>query len=178
MDLPSIRPAVKSLVAALTGLVALWENEPRTATPPTAPQALALLTLRPTGSLGWDESRASYDANQPQGEEFEDTLCGVRRATLTVKVESLSETDTETPAVFLERLRDRLARRSSREALNAVGCAYVGDAGVIDLTTPKHGRYYPTAALDILLAVRVSEADPARYGYIDSVDISGPVDPA
>ena len=172
MNWTDIRPALKTLIESLSGLVTVWEDEPRPFTPPDA-QAICLLQTIGIGGQGRDECRTIQDLTQPKGQEMSDEWRGNRRFRLTVKVESLIQTDAGFAYEYLERVRDKLPRESTRRSLHAVNCAVEQIEQTQDLTGALDDRNRSIAALDIMMAARNVVLDDERYPYIESADIIG-----
>jgi hypothetical protein len=173
MNLDTIKPALITLFGTLSELTTVWEDEPR----PYSLGALTLLSYTAISSLGHDEVHRKQDLDQPQGQELADQHRGIRLATLTIKVESMIQTDTGSAYWYLERIRERLPFRGTLEALRAVNCALVRAGTTVDLTAALDDRQRSIAALDVTLSVRTDVDDPTRYGYIATVGKQDPSDP-
>lgn len=167
MNLSAIQPVLKAQVAAWTGIPAHWEDEPR----PFGGPGIALLSIPAIVGLGRDEAIQSQDLGQDLGQELQSEYRGVRLVTLTIKVEALDWTAGKTAQAYLEAARTRAFWASSRDALAAVNVAPVRAMSPVDLSEARDGHRVNVASLDLVLAVRTSEVDPARYGYVATVDL-------
>lgn len=182
MNQTIVRPALLALVKQLSGLDCVWRDQPQHYVPPkgygeAVARVKCMLSLGPSSGKGRDELRTAYDADQPNGQEMQDTSVGVRLFTLKIVVESFDQNDGLTAEQHLERIRDRMRWRSSTDALDDVNVAFVTTGEIQDLTTTRDNRKVSIAALDIRLSGMSVDTDPARYGYIETVDINGPVEP-
>lgn len=164
----AIRPVIKTLIATISGLQTEWADQPRQYTDPTIRAQLLLSTLSPIGS-GWDQVVIEQDLGQAQGSELVDRIDRIINFTLSIRCESLEQSDGKTATHYLERVRTRLNFRSSWETLNASNIAVFGDNTLQDLGASLDGRMASIAVLDLKCRVGGSENDPVRYGYLASV---------
>ena len=165
MSLADICPALVTLAAALTGLDAVWENQPRPEINDTT-RGIVLLSFGQTTSVGRDEVRSAYDSGT---DDYGDTAVGQRMLPWRIKVESLEQDDNLTAWAYLEQLRLRLRWQSSIDALNAVNVSLATTGQVQDLQVPVDQRVASIAALDVMLNASFSEADPTRYPYVAEI---------
>jgi hypothetical protein len=149
----------------------VWADQPQPYIDPSI-RAILRLSIKSVVSVGEDELDQEYDAAQPLNEELADNVIGYRNFTLSIRAESFEQEDGLTASQYVERVRDRMARRGAYAALNAVDCAFWDVASTTDLPTQSDSRAASVTVLDLNMRGRVSEIDPARYGYIDSVEIS------
>lgn len=168
MNWAQIRPVIKALVGDLTGLHTTWEDEPR-----GFGDTFATLAISAVVGQGWDENRIEQDLTKATGQELRDVWIGNRNLTLTVKVESLIQTDTGNAYQYLETFRDKLWFRGSAARLRAVNVAIVDIMQTIDLPAVRDDRTRSIAALDVMLTARNLTVDPERYPYIGSWDVNG-----
>lgn len=171
MDWVAIKPALKTLLGNLSGLVTVWKDEPRPMTPNGADKALCLLSLAPTSGQGFDERGRIYDATQPLNREMQEVLIGVRNVTLSVRVESFDQSHSKTALHYLEHVRARFRWKTTTAALKAINVAFRGTHEIIDLSGMKDQRIASMANLDIKLGMVSVEANPSRGGYIETVDL-------
>lgn len=164
-----VRPVLKEQVKGIVGLETVWEDEPR----PYNPEALCIIAITAVVGQGWDECRTEQDLNQPKGLEMQDNWIGNRFFTLTVKVESLVQTDTGSAYQYLETVRDKFYFRGVSAALRAVNCAVTDLLPTVDLTAALDDRNRSIAALDVRFAARTAIQDPARYPYVETWDVDG-----
>lgn len=123
---------------------------------------LALLVDR-VRELGHDEER--WDPNTAQF-----LICGPREFTLTVLAQSFSEF----AQTFLDRIKTRLQRDTSRTALNAAELAFLECDEARDRTFESDGREWSAYGYDMQFATVSQEID-TQYdgGVIESVDLNG-----
>lgn len=172
MDWPVIRPVLKTLIQNLSGLpesFTVWEDEPR----PFGDILALLSTVSIAGKGQGDECRTAYDGTKPQGQELSDTWAGVRSFTLSIKVESDTQTDLTFAYFTLERVRDRLCFKSTTATLNSVLLAFIKAEPTLDLSEVRDDRRWSIATLDITLAARTITQDPIPYGYITTAPLTG-----
>jgi hypothetical protein len=131
-----IEVGLKALVAQLTGLETVWENEPR---PQVTAPGIALLSTFALRSIG--EDVLSYvrvtdlegwgagwmvDPWPGVSAPLLESVHGPREVTLRVRVETYDHTPGSTARTFLERLRTRLRFTSSGAALRALNLGLQG----------------------------------------------------
>lgn len=172
MDLVAIQPALKALIANLTGLDAYFDDEPRDALVNPDNGAIALLTLGTPVSIGWDERAQVLVQDPDPGGDIKDEWRGNRKVTLTIKIESYDQTPGRTALWYLEQVRNRLPFQSTRAALEAVRLALVSSGNSVNLPTARDDRQVSIAAMDLVLANRTITLDPVAYPYLEKL---GPV---
>ena len=132
-----------------------------------------LLSIGATASLGIDDRRYTYDDTAPNGEQIEFTEGGLRRFTFSIRCQSYDHTDGRTAHQIVEQVRDRIRRRSSLAALNAVECALIRREASTELPTEYDQHLVSDAQLDLILAAAVTEADPAKDTWIETFGYTG-----
>lgn len=167
-DLSDMRPGIKALMSSLSGLVALWEDEPRGFTP-AGPQAICLISTTSNVGIGRDERIVNYDPTQALGQELQDEWRGLRKLTFTIKVESEIQTDTGSADRYLELIRSGLNFDSSSDALHVIRCGLIRVLQTVDLGQTRDQRKASIRAFDLLLTARTVRVDPRRYPYIETV---------
>jgi hypothetical protein len=174
----AVRPVLLQLAADLSAADAAWEDQPDAYVRPKAAagkagRAVLSLSIGPVTSWGQDELRTEFvegrvnDADEPA--EYRDTAVGQRRIPLNIRCDSLDQRDDATAFTYLERLRTRLAWRSSVAALSAVKVAvsHRGEATPIQTTVDDHAA--SRAILSVILWGVFAETDPVGYTYIETV---------
>jgi hypothetical protein len=164
-SLDSTCDGLLALAAALTGLDAVWENQPRPETNDVT-RGIVLLSFTATASVGRDEVRTTFDVGT---QDFGDVAVGQRALPWRIIAESLEQKNVNTAWAILEKMRLRLRWQSSIDALNAVNVSIATTGQVQDLQVPVDDRIISKAALDVSLNASFSEADPTRYPYIAEI---------
>lgn len=172
MNWEIIRPGIVDLLATITGLQTVYEEDPRPMVDPRK-LAIVLFKFRPVRAVGSTDSREEeYDANRPQGSEFQEVVQGARAVTLSIKVESFPQTPRDFALNMAERLRDSFSFTSTRKALLELELALVKCQPVQDLDRNEDGHRLSVAVLDVLLNAHVRRVDEAnRYGWIETVEL-------
>ena len=174
-----IRPALISLISPLAPPLqetppfgAEWNQASRKAISDKYRFALYLQILNVVG-IGQDELR--YERNETTGEVTE-AVTGQRRVTLRIEAHAIDETDENGAFHVIERIRTRLRRSRSIEALDAVEMSIntIGPA----LATPYKGtsRVVPRASMDVTLNAVANEDDPIPVGFIERVEWSSQIE--
>jgi hypothetical protein len=95
-------------------------------------------------------------------ERFVLLKCGIRKFTLSILV---SSDDFPAAITTCERLRRRFARRSTFEALNALGCAFIDAGKTQPVTVPNwNGRAVDAVLIEITLSYAMNEVDEVGEG--------------
>lgn len=164
-SLANVRAGLAAIAASLTGLDAVWENEPRPATNDVT-RAIVLLSFTATSAIGRDEVRSAFDDGT---QDFGDTAVGQRILPWRIVVESLEQDNGDTAWDYLEKLRLRLRWQSSIDALNSLSVTVNVTGQVQDLQVPVDDHIASKAALDVTLNATFTEADPVRYPYVAEI---------
>lgn len=171
LDWGALQSGIISLWQSLTGLVQVyWDGAavPFVATPQVAKAEILAFGLQSVGTLdalSWSELTANGPLVQ--------TMYGTRTITLRTKVTVYSQAPGMTARNFLERLRDRMAWDSTRDALRLLSLGYQSAASLADLSKPIDGRIASIAALDLKFNVGVADQDPTQYSRITSGTFAG-----
>ncbi len=171
----AIRPAILTLVRSIAGqgVFCYWRDQPASYVPPGS-KTVCKLSLGPSGSVGWSESRISYDATQSAGQELAETVVNIQQFTLKILCECFDQSDGATAWNYLEVIRTRFSWTSSCDALKAVNVAYFSDADLQDLSRTVDNRVLSAANLDLRLRTTATETDSAhRFPFIETVNITG-----
>lgn len=172
MDLVVIQPALKSLVEALTGIDAYFENDPRDSFINPETGAHALLRIGSPTIIGKDECRTIEVEDPEPGEELQDLWEGQRSFVLTIKVEAFDPAPDKNAIHLLEGLRNRLPFKTTQAALEAARCALIKSGVVLDLGESRDDHIWSIGALDLTLSTRVSTLDPVKHTYISDIRIT------
>lgn len=180
MELATVQTQLPALLTSLLGIPCQWRTQPKQMIVGT--QA-TLDWLGGTG-LGADErSLTDVDAAGAPTEvdadiaAVEETVYGLREATVQVTALSLDQTLDKSARAYLETLRTRLRWTSTVEAMKAMGLALVGIQPIVQLDPTKDGRINSQASLDIRLAYGVAETD-APGPFIETARATSAIDDA
>jgi hypothetical protein len=120
--------------------------------------------------VGQDETRRRWDAQTQTSSTYQYCL---RSFTLQVRAKATQLIDGRNPMAVLERVRTRIHRPSSQDALAAVSCALVGCGPATDLSAGFDDRVRPEAVMDVVLQGAFTDADPVYPGWIEFVEVTG-----
>lgn len=177
LDWGYIRPALKSIIASISGgLAAYWEDQPGEYIDPVM-RASIHLKIGSIRSEGFDQIDQEFDVTKPLGEEYGDKVNTVTLFTLHVKCISYEQTDNNTAWTYLASIKNRLSRRPVKSAFRDVNCALIKTEELTDISGPIDGRQASIATFDLRLRASHSEHDPLRNGYIASIGLTGPSSP-
>lgn len=175
MRFDTIRPALLSLVASCIGVRTVWDDGRRPFVPP-ADGVIALCRLNVTAAMGATDARImAYDPDAAPDLCLQDTIRGVRRATLTVQIMSFDQDDTKQALGYLETLRTRIASQRTIAALEDIGCALWRTGQVVAQNAPIDDHVASIGALDVFLGLTIEEADSAFAGDADVPGAEAPV---
>lgn len=181
MDYATLRPALRTLIAALTSdtpsaRAQVVDADSKQPIVSAAVGQIVKLSVGSVAQVGTDEKRTVYvplDEEDETSDALEDSLCGVRVLPVRMVCESYDQSDGRIAFQTLENVRKRLARRSSGEALRAVGLSLLDTGSTLDLSVPRDSAQASIAALDVRFNAQFSERDPGRYQYVESFQIGG-----
>lgn len=180
MDLATVEPALREVIAACTGIelaCVVFENAPR----PRHNGRLALLSWVSRTGVALDASSWEYAENADPLLEMTPTAGGAREASLQFAVEVYTDQRPGySSAALLERARTRLSWPSSLEALRAVGLALATVGAATQADYRADGRMVSRALFEARFNAVDFEADAAgRTSYIATAEVAGTVtDPA
>lgn len=183
MDLSAIRPVILATVGALAGIKTIWRDQPRPMMP--AGGAWILLRIRPIRSYGVDSTvypyDPTYDPTAPEyvpdngiGQELAEVIQETRELTLSIRCESLSQSDDKTAWSYLEKVRTGFSSLASCAALRTVQTAVIKAGEVQDLTDVIDERDRSIANLDVRIRVSAMTA-ASRLTYIETIETEGPI---
>lgn len=178
-----INPALVSLITSLAvespeAWRAEWRDRPLKAV--DQKQKLQL-TLKVTNvsAFGDDEIRyesVSESSTDPADAAFlgglRENLTGQRKFTLQLQALTLENTDQLNAVAVLERVRTRLRRQRSINALHAIDVAHIRSGNVIDIATVKEGRVVPRASLDLTLGACFNDSDTVPAGWFNRIELT------
>jgi hypothetical protein len=138
-------------------------------------QTDVVLSIRSIASVGQDEH---FLVTVPiNGEDtLVPALAGERRVTLSVRVESHNNTDTTWAWQTIERIRTRLGRQSSLDALEAINLALIDAGPAVPVPVVRDRREWSVASMDVALAAAFTDVETdAPFDWIQSVELTASV---
>lgn len=177
MEWVKIRPGLVDLFCTISGLKTYWRDQSRPLADPKQ-QAVCLLHVRQTQTLGIDDLRHTYDAaGDPTGTGITFSLNGLRRVSLDVRVESYRHDDDRFAYNAMDRIQTGLSFPSSKAALRAIDMSVKFRGNAIDFPTSSltekldfDDRVTSVAQLDLMLNAISCVEDPTKETWIESVD--------
>ncbi len=187
IDWETLNPAVKSLIEQLVvdrlmpaALAADEADRPRKMMSVQRKQALTVRLLGVV-SLGDDEERRedvaadATGADAPWGGKLRARMVGHRRVTYRVTCEAVENTDRMWAWGTIERVRTRLGRSSSTNALALVDASVSRVGQSVEANFKSDGRMQNRVSLDFALNVRVNDVEEAPIGWIEHVVLTSEV---
>lgn len=177
MEWLTIRPALLKLFCTLSGLQTEWRDKSRNLADPKK-QAVCLLHVRQTQTLGVDDVRHTYDAaGDATGTGITYSLNGLRRVMLDVRVESYRHDDDRFAFNAMDLIQTGLSFPSAKAALRAIDMSVKFRGNVIDFPTSSlterlefDDRVTSVAQLDLQLNAISCVGDPTKDTWIETVD--------
>jgi hypothetical protein len=157
-----------------------WRDRRANAVHPHATlKQLLYLKVTSVVGIGQDETRyefvpvtSSAPADLPYLGQLRATQCGWRRFTLQVQSHVVEHQDVQWCMQTLERLRTGLRRRSSLDALSAVGVSLVRIEQAVDVSRKFDGRVHSIGNMDVIFGAVVNDRDPAPAGWIERIELT------
>jgi hypothetical protein len=167
--------------AATPAFKAQWADKQREFIHPAVGKSL-ILRVSSIAGVGGDERRYENITITPEDADpytmVRETIVGHRRFVVEVRVESHDHTENESRWCWsmTERIRTRLRRQRSLDALQAVNVAMldIGPATDVSLTYDK--RRVNAAVLDVSFYAAFSDADPVPLNWFARVLLTSDVD--
>lgn len=164
-------PAVAQLLAGLASpdwdIEAQLDEGKRTFTDPTTGLTL---TVKVTGIYGYgrDERRMRYDDTKKQ---LTEEVHGQRRIKLTTRFECQEATMADWCFAYSERVRTRLRRESSLEALIAVNSSLIEIHDTVNFSAKNDDHIETISQFDLMLGAAFQDDNPfpPNSGWIDSI---------
>jgi hypothetical protein len=158
----TIRPALVELITGIANDAALepqWAHRVWAHESPSIQQSI-FLRVSTVAQEGTDQD----DYDDVDGELYE-SLSGHRLITLEIKCDSFVEADGEWSFQTAERIRTRLGRRTSRDALLALNMSVVETLPAIGAHYVKEGHRRNVATFDTILRCTFTDvsADPTDH---------------
>jgi hypothetical protein len=147
---------------------AVFVDEKRPFVSPTT-KAIAVMTVMAIAADGHDEIRWTTS-----GDELIPEVNGLRKITISCRVDSYSQNDDETAFYYAERGRSRLRLPRVQAALAAAGLALVQTTNTTPLPMQEQERAFSRAAFDATFAIVAIEREDLDQGQdtIGSVEMS------
>lgn len=178
MNWSTILPGIQALLVSITGLRSAnvgdadGGNQKFTSTVKKGQLSFKVVSVR---HIGRDETRLE-EVDVAGDIHLEETVCGNREFTLQLLFEGYDHNFTKSAEYYLERIFTKLSRRTSRAALDAVGCSWTGVTPFVNLSkvVSNEDRVFPRGARDFtfLTAVNDHDDDPSEWvGWIETVEL-------
>lgn len=157
---------------------AAWRDRPQKAAPVTGPLKGVTLTLRIASVVGiGDDDRRMVEVPTSDPPtifdgELQETIYGLRRVTLNLQCRSNESTDAQWAMSVLERIRTRIRRTRSIDALLALNVGFVRAMQALDISAKQDQHTQSRASMDLILTMVASDEDPIPTGWIQTLDIS------
>lgn len=192
MNWSTILPGIQALLVSITGLRSANVGDADdgkqkfTSAVKKGQLSFKVVSVR---HIGRDETRleevdvVTPGPSGPSGPEpdvhtihLEETVCGNREFTLQLLFEGYDHSFSKSAEYYLERIFTKLSRRTSRAALDAVGCSWTGVTPFVNLSkvVSNEDRVYSRGARDFtfLTAVNDHDDDPSEWvGWIETVEL-------
>jgi hypothetical protein len=126
-----------------------------------------ILMVRSIQDIGEDETEqvtVQNDVRQAQS--------GNRRVILEVRVESYKANDTHWCWATIERIRTRLRRPSSHQALEAINWALVDTGPSVALPMNVRGAEWSAATMDVTFGTRFLDVDMSAFDWIERIELT------
>jgi NAD(P)-dependent dehydrogenase (short-subunit alcohol dehydrogenase family) len=181
----TINPALIRLFTALaqpneavpvTNWSGEWQDRAVKATSTTFRQAL-YLRVATVVAIAEDDRRLEYitDPTDPFYQQLRETIYGLRRVTLNVRCDVSDNLDGVSATATLERIRTRLSRRRSIDALLAVNVGIVSAETIRDISKTSELRVRSIGSMDVILTMVASDVDPVPTGWVQTIIIQSGV---
>lgn len=188
IDFAALKASTVAIVRALSGLSAVSYEDDASEVPPPAESASATFMFFGIAQIGHDERRYDRDTASVWGQGGDtseipeggteppviETVQGRREITLRIKVRSSWLDGNFEARFYLERMRTRLYRESTRALFSAAGLGFQEVLLATDANETIDGHRAAVAILDLrfnVLAVDVDTENPIPT--IERVDVLG-----
>ncbi len=139
------------------------------------------LTVRLLSVIGLGEDEERFDlipgnatgADRKYAGQLRPNITGQRKLVLQLECDSIENTDSGWAWTMIERVRTRMRRRTSIEALDAVEAALIRVGQGVQANFRHEGRMHSRVLLDIELGCVVNDQDPIPTGWIERVEVTG-----
>ena len=165
MNWEDIQDAIKAWLAAITGLVVVWENEPR---PSILRQAGFCILGTPTGitALGQD-----FVQEEVTGDDISPVVVGQRVFTVPIRAISRSQSPANTGRTHLEKARLSLKMPSVLEHFQTHSMAIVRADKIVQYDAPFDERVESIASMEVTFAATATMTDPEVLGSIHTISV-------
>lgn len=148
---------------------AQWQARTQKYTDPTAKTDLILM-VRTIQGIGTDET-----VDEVVGSDVRQAQLGNRRVILECRVESYKATDSHWCWSTIERIRTRLSRPSSHQALEGINWALVDTGPAIALPMNVRGAEWSAATMDVTFGTRFLDVDMSDFDWIERIELTSHV---
>jgi hypothetical protein len=175
VDWSTVAPALRALFSSLAlnapvtpEFLARWTDKSAELVHPEVGKEL---TLKVTSVVGIGEDERRY---VEVDDDVQESIVGHRRFVIQVRVDSFDHSEDESRWCWsmIERIRTRLRRRSSIDALLAVNVALVEVGSAIDASLTFDKRRVNAALMDVTMAAAFTDTDPVPVGWIEHVEFT------
>lgn len=180
LDWATINPAIEGLFASLAfpnrtpEFMAQWDGRGQKFTH-SGTQTNIALKIASIAEVGEDETRiVTIDIEGTPTQVY--AQLGNRRIVLNIRVESHNNTDTTWAWQTVEKIRTRLRRPASLEALSALNMGLISTGPSVAVPVTRDGREWSIASLDVNLSARFCDPEDVSYGWIESVRLTSRVE--
>jgi hypothetical protein len=141
---------------------------------------LTIQVLNVVGSGDDEERREDVPAgatgqDAPWAGQLRTRIVGHRKVTYRLVCDALDNTDQAWAWATIERVRTRLRRSTSRDALGAANASLHSVGAALEANFRAEGRVHNRVLLDFALNVRIDDVDEAPTNWIEHVVLSSEV---
>lgn len=129
------------------------------------------LYLKITSVVGIGDDDNRLEQETPDG-DLQETIYGLRRVTLNLQTTCTEVSDASWALSILERIRTRLRRQRTIDALLDLNVGIVRIMQAIDLSKTQDQKVQSRASMDVILTLVSCDTDPVTTGWISSVEIT------
>lgn len=129
-----------------------------------------ILMVRSIQDIGEDET-----VQVAVGQDVRQAQMGNRRVIIECRIESYKASDTHWCWSTIERIRTRLRRPSSHQALEAINWALVDTGPAIALPMHVRGAEWSAATMDVTFGTRFIDIDASPFDWIERIELTSHV---
>lgn len=167
MNWEDLQDAIQTWFSTWTGLVVVWENEPR----PAILRHNGYGILAVTTVVGLGQDFVQYSEGTDPNDQLP-TVVGQRLFTVSCRVVSRSQAANKTGKYFLERARSSLKLPSVISTFTAAGIAIVSADKTVEIGSPFDDRVESSASFELTLGTTASLADSEDEGTIGTIALT------
>jgi hypothetical protein len=155
------------------GFTGQWQARTQKYTNESAKTDL-ILAVRSIQDIGVDETDQVETTIKGQPATVYSQL-GNRRVILEVRVESYKATDSHWCWATIERIRTRLRRPSSHQALEAINWALVDTGPSVALPMNVRGAEWSAASMDVVFGTRFEDVETTAFEWFERIALTSHV---